>query len=240
MRCFIVLFARKTRTAARKRFPARKENARGFHKADTQAFRGQYCFRFNFVAPAALSVPLDELYFSGSRFTTGEIPFVNLTSDSYKFFRVSRRGRRWMAVSHSSPHARRRRKYFRDRGILSLSLSLSISIFLFDCIHKELQRKRRNAATRDATGVCIQRSNVFAPDRTSESLYIDLLKARFKPGSVPRITHVCQIPDVVSEEYISDSQIRNLGGLYFKFLYENRRFYGSSPFRRRAAIDIRR
>lgn len=40
--------------------------------------------------PSLFPAPLDELYFSGSHFTPDEISFVNLTSDSYKFFRVPR------------------------------------------------------------------------------------------------------------------------------------------------------
>jgi len=71
--------------------------------------------------PSPFPASLDELYFSGSHFTTGEIPFVNLTSDSYKFFRVSLADVDGRSFLIRLLPVRRRRKYFRDPAFVKHS-----------------------------------------------------------------------------------------------------------------------
>lgn len=103
-----------------------------------------------FLAPLVI----DEAYFSaigGSRFyDSAESPFVNLTGDSYKFFRVLR-GRRWTAIYHSQ---------------FSLSL-LGENVNIFGIPSEEAQC---NGAMQRMHP--LEWSNLRTSDRTSESLYI--------------------------------------------------------------------
>lgn len=108
--------------------------------------------------------PLNKAYFFGSRFTSGEIPFVNLTSDSYKFFPVSARRRRWTSsflIRLSRP-------------------SEDVNIFGFPehtlttCFVKHTTTSR----TRDATGVCIKRVRAWSCIRIPTSSWFKLGSGR--------------------------------------------------------------
>lgn len=133
--------------------------------------------------PSPFPVPLDELYFSGSHFTTGEIPFVNLTSDSYKFFRVPRADVDGRPFLIRPPSVRRRRKYFRDsRGPTS--------------VRKEQWRKGRIAMQPE----CASEGVTLARGRTSEYPYVPTSPWRgSNRGSAARGPHACHVPDVAAE-----------------------------------------
>lgn len=149
-----------TRDGAR-RFPRGKEKARVCFVDFTVDLRDRHCFRFNFVGPVTFLAPLNKTYFLGSRFTSGEIPFINLTSDSYKFFPVL-----WRA----DVDGRRR---------FSFASLENVNIFGFPAPSDHALRK----AYDDVKDARCNRSMHLKDTRPVVHQNTDLFVARFKLGS---------------------------------------------------------